>query len=62
MVVNRVAAAYVRPFPHELKFDTWLDRVGEPGLIGAQASDFVRLLGIAFGIHRKTKLGKSAPP
>jgi hypothetical protein len=59
--VNRVAASYSRPFPRELKFDTWMDRVGEAGLIGAQAADFVRTLGIAFGTYRRTKLGKSAP-
>jgi DNA primase len=61
MKVNRVAAAYVKPFPRELKFDTWISRVGEAGLIGAQASDLVRILGIAFGIYRKTRLGRSAP-
>jgi hypothetical protein len=40
--VNRIASAYSKPFPRELKFHTWIDQIRETGLIGAQAADFVR--------------------
>jgi hypothetical protein len=59
--VNRIASAYSRPFPRELKFDTWVDQIREAGLIGAQAADFVRILGVAFGIYRRSRLGKASP-
>jgi hypothetical protein len=59
--VNKIATAYSRPFPRELKFDTWMDQIRETGLVGAQAADFVRILGIAFGIYRRSRLGRTAP-
>jgi len=48
-------------FPRPLKFDTWVKRAGEAGLISAQATDFVKTLAIAYGTHRKQRLGLSAP-
>src|SRR2546427_122103 len=48
-------------FPRPLKFDTWVKRAGEAGLISAQATDFVKTLAIAYGSHRKQRLGLSAP-
>lgn len=61
MRVNKVVSSYTSPFPRELKFETWFWRVGEAGLIGAQTTDFVKMLGLAFGMHRRHRLGKAAP-
>ena len=59
--VDRLAKNYSTPFPKPLKFDTWIRRFGQAGLVGAQASDLVTILALAYGQYRKEHLGLSAP-
>lgn len=63
MKMDRIAENYLTPFPRALKFDTWIGRVGlhSGGLIGAQATDFVKIAGLAYGCYRRNNLGKNSP-
>lgn len=61
LLFDRVATNYSTPFPRLLKFETWIQRVGEEGLISAQAADFVKTISLAYGCYRKNKLRKNAP-
>jgi hypothetical protein len=63
MCMDRIAENYLTPFPRALRFDTWIGRVGIDGggLISAQATDFVKVAGLAYGCYRKNYLGRNSP-
>ncbi len=59
--MDRITKNYSTPFPRPLKFDTWIRRLGEASLGEYPSLGLVKILTLAYGCYRKSRLEMSAP-